>query len=653
MRWDRCAAAVGTMLFLDALRVFLPSLITLFGRAGETGPEVMGLYALAWFLLPLPLAALSRRLPPLPVALAAGAALALARLALQAADGGDPQLHLASLAVGAGTVWLTATASAASADPRLSGHGVMVGVVAGTAGSAVLHTLLGLRSPAWQEGFLPWLLVAAGAALFLVSLDRVRRSDPGGAPAPVPARAWLALGPLFFLGGLCTANPAVGETMGGFPVGAAVVATAAVLSVGVAADPRPTLHRALPPAVLTAALAAMRWAPTEVDGVPGVLPPAALAVLPVGQIALAACVGWAAYGGGGGTGRVASAWYAFAGLLCFVVLVFAYYAAFDLYFSHAFVPFLALLPLVAALVRARPPASEPPGGRGRSPGRFPPPGKDTAGSAPVRLGAAVGAAGITLAATLAVPVLHTASEPAPAPDAGRGEGLRLAAYNVRMGFDTEGRHALHQQARLLRAERPDLVALSEVDRGWLLNGGHDMLGSLARELDMEAHWAPADGPLWGDAVLTRLEVVERRGFPLTPSGPTGAQALEAVVLWKGREISVVATHLQPDDYGFASESSRSQLRDIARIVTGAREEGRPAVVAGDLNIEPGNPAWHILEEAGLRDPFERPFPTIPTAAGPPREIDHILVTPEFTASAPANPDEPWSDHRMIALTLDL
>ncbi len=53
------AVTLGLLLFMDAVRVLLPSLITIYGQAGDTPPEQLGLFAALWFVLPL--AALSSR----------------------------------------------------------------------------------------------------------------------------------------------------------------------------------------------------------------------------------------------------------------------------------------------------------------------------------------------------------------------------------------------------------------------------------------------------------------------------------------------------------------------------------------------------------------------------------------------------------------
>lgn len=629
MRQDRVATAVGTVLFLDALRVFLPSLITLFGQAGTTSPALMGAYALAWFLAPWPFVLLARRLPLAATAFAAAGAMAVGRLAIQAAGGGDAQLYAASATVGAGTVWLVCTAMASASDGRLRGAGVMTGVVAGVAASTVVHTLVGTVDLAWRPAPVAWGPVLTVVALFALLLVRVRGTAPGP-PRPAPPRAWLALGPLLFLSGLATANPAIGQAVAESHLGAAAVATAAVLSVAAARYPRALSgHPWAALGVLLAALLCLVWAPS-LAGASGTA--LSLAALLVGQCALAACAGWAVRPVRPDATAARTGVSAAGGLLLLVVLVFAYYASYDLYVPHAYVPFAALAALAAAVA--------PRGTEGPRPA-----------DVPTRrvLATTAGVGALTLVTTALYPL---GAAPAPAIDT-RGDGLRVAAYNVRMGYGMDGRLALREQAAALRDLAPDVVVLSEVDRGWMLNGGHDGLSLLAADLGMAAYWGPADGPFWGDAVLTSLPVTRERAHALTPSGPTGAQALEVTVDWEGAEVTVVSTHVQPADYGFGDDSSRAQLRDIARIALDARERGNPVVVAGDLNVEPDDPAWGLLTEHGLADAFDdaRPFPTLPARTGSDQQIDHVLHTDDLVPGDPANPDVPHSDHRPVAVTL--
>lgn len=627
MHQGRLVTMLGTVLFLDVLRAFLPSLITLFGQAGSTGPELMGAFALVWFLTPLPLVFLARRFPPLALSLSAGVLLAIGRVALQATEGGDPQLYLSSILVGTGAVWLVCTVMTTATDGRMSAHGVMTGMVAGVAVSAALHTALGTVDLLWRDGASAWIGATVPAPLFAALTIRILRA-PAAPPKPTRHRTWLAVGPLFLLSGLYTANPAVAETVGGSHLAAAALAAVAVLSVALAAHPgRLTLDPLLPLTVLLAALVTLWLAELLPGDVPGAPPAWTLAVLTLGQLALAACVGWAATHTTTTASTRRTGVLATAGLMGFAGMLFAFYAAYDLHISNTYVPFAALLPLaVAVLPRSGSPA--PPVPRHVLP-----------------------VAVVTTVLTLVVTALLPPPRPAASAPITDTDTLRVAAYNVRMGFGVDGRLSTAEQAEVLRGLDAEVIALSEVDRGWLLNGSHDGLSMLAGHLGMTAYWGPADGPFWGDALLTDLPVDHVRGHTLPDSGPTGAQALEVTLDWSGTEVTVFSTHLQPRGHDADDPSARAQLDALMEIVGAAHERGGPVVVAGDLNLEPEE-----LPRGGLlHDAFAdvRPFPTMVAATRSDQQIDHILTTGELTASDPANPDVPYSDHRPVAVTLTL
>ena len=119
------------------------------------------------------------------------------------------------------------TWTATAADGRTNAHEVMIGVVAGTAASSVAHTALGTVDPLWREGVLVWTGVVVVCAAFLAASLWTLRAE-AGEPAPVGPRAWLSLGPLLFLTGLYTANPAVARTLAETPYASVVTAVVAI-----------------------------------------------------------------------------------------------------------------------------------------------------------------------------------------------------------------------------------------------------------------------------------------------------------------------------------------------------------------------------------------------------------------------------------------
>jgi endonuclease/exonuclease/phosphatase family metal-dependent hydrolase len=543
---------------------------------------------------------------------------------------------LVNLAV---VVLLTAVLRVLHVSPNVDtlGQRTTSGLVWGFAVATGLHAALDTVDLMWRSGALPLILLIVELLAFLLLLDRRRPTESFlGVPVEMSGapRAWFTVGPALLLWGLYTGNTAHAGASSGWSwaAGTIAVSVAAFLATAVVAQPRRwTEHPVVPAAVLVVTAAAFAYGAVTVDRVYGVSPWWTVPAQILGALAVAGCLGWAAtthlqtpaVTAPPRAARPYRRGLALAGgFLAFVILIFAYYAAYDLGVVNDYVPIvLALVVGALAVVGASRQAPEGPAGR--------------------PLVRALAASVVAVLAILAT-TLWRAPVTAPVPAT---VGLRVAAYNIRMGFGLTGRLNVIEQADALRALNPHIVVMSEIDRAWLLNGGHDDLRLIADRLGMRFVWAPAADEVWGDALLTNLPITSVRNHVLPQGGPTGAQALEVGLRWHDRTITVVATHLQPPK----NWEPLDQVRALADIV---RAAPKPAIVAGDLNLQPGEPAWNALVSAGLTDAMAgaRPFTTIPTP-GEPEQIDHILYTVGFTARDPANPDLAWSDHRPVAVTL--
>ncbi len=610
--------ALGVAILIDVLRVFLPSLITIFGSAGSTPAELIGVYALAWFLGAYLAVAAARLLGARAVGLVGAIVLVAGRVTVQFTDGESPQLYAASVALLGGLWWLVATAMRSATD-------VVPGLVWGFALASGLHAALDTVDLVWRPGPVPVVLVAVELALFVAAPFVWSRPAE---PSELAPRALLAVGPALLLWGLYPGNPAHAQAADGVSpmTGALAVTVAGFLATAfVAAPARLTLHPLVPSVVLVGSAAAFAFGVATIGGVHGVAPWWTVLAQVLGALALAACLGWADAGRSTVDRPYRRGVLLATGLLLFMVFAFAYYAAYDLGVPNDYVPILiAVVLAVLALVGTRASAASPVRLRG-----------------PV-LRALAGA--LVAGLVVAMVPLWRANPNGPVPPR---DGLRIAAYNIRMGFGLAGTMTVAQQTEVLRDLGAHVIALSEVDRAWFLNGGHDDLRLIAESLGMRMIWAPAADEVWGDALLTNLPVTSVRNHVLVRGGPTGAQALEVGLRFENRDITIIATHLQPPP-GWRPLDQVRQLADIVRAAPA------PVVVAGDLNIRPGEPAWDTLLSAGLIDAFaaQRPFVTSPSP-GDPEEIDHILTTDGFRYTEPANPDVPWSDHRPIAVTLHL
>ncbi|MCC5575141.1 endonuclease/exonuclease/phosphatase family protein [Microtetraspora sp. AC03309] len=598
------AIALGVLLLADALRVFLPSLITLYGRAGDTPPEQMGMFAALWFVLPFAAVPVARLTGARPIQVCGAVVLVAARLGLQAADGGDLQVYVSATGVCAGLVFLYGTARTAAREA------VPVGVAAGLAISTVAHLMLDRMDLVWRDGPLPWLAVVAICAAFLAF---VRLSPPSDDLAP--AAVWFLVGPVLLIAGMTsgvTAFPGGMSEQHSAEFGVvAMVLHVVVLCWGVVIAR--TAQWGWWTAILLIATSAWTLEPSS---------PLSFAT----PLALGACLRFSACAatppGRPPRGGVAL----LGGMVVFLVATFLYYAAYDtnLGFPNMVIP-IAVAVLVAgtsAKVSWRRPLL---------PVVWP--YRKWLPTALI-LGLITG-----LFTWHPVPGQREAAQPE----------FTLITYNIRMGFGLKGTLDLDRIADWARAQHPDVVLLSEVDRGWLLNGGHDDLARIAGGLGMRYYFAPAADPLWGDALLTNLPVKEITSHALGRHDyPTGAQAQAIVLTVGGKEVGIVNSHLQ---------APPGQAPEVAQIVWNlGRQNGtaRPVLLAGDLNTTPDDPEMRVLSAAGLTDPLlalGNP-PTSP-ADDPVKRIDHVLLTPGLRAVEARVPRVPFSDHLPIVVRLRL
>ncbi|GAA1875345.1 endonuclease/exonuclease/phosphatase family protein [Asanoa iriomotensis] len=610
--------ALGVVLLTDVLRVWLPSIITIFGQAASTPAELMGGFALLWFVGAFAVVPLLRPLGPRGVAVVAGVALAGCRLGLLATGGGQAQLYVASAGLLAGLVWLAATAVTGAAPA----HGLVLGLAAGTA----VHAAVGTFDLTWQGNPLAWSVIALLCLAFAVLLPGVTNHTTDSAPGPA---AWFVVGPVLLLWTMVAGSPALAGTAVSYALGeesgiagpapgsALATAVLSAVSVGLLAAgallPRPGVAVSVAAALTLCAgtaVFALSWGSGLVAAIPATALGLGLALRASGLRA-----------GDPTTGTRQRGFAAVGGMTLFAVAAVLYYASYDIGYPNDWVP--PAVAVVVAVIAGRPPYPRVEPARSWAP-------------LPVAVVA-------TLAAGLLMPTGARGTGTTATPGT-----VRVVAYNIRMGFGLDGRFDLAGLTAAIAARRPDVVLLSEVDRAWLLNGGHDTLALLADRLDMPYRFAPAADAVWGDAVLTRLPVVYTATSRLRAAGaPTGAQALGVVLDLGGKELAVVSTHLQPPP----DDGPVSQAREVAAFARGFAA-GRPLVVGGDLNTQPGDPAFAVFTDAGLVDGFanDRPLPTSPADA-PREQIDHLLVSPDVGVTEVEAPRTEASDHLPVSATL--
>ena len=242
----------------------------------------------------------------------------------------------------------------------------------------------------------------------------------------------------------------------------------------------------------------------------------------------------------------ASVWMS-AGMALMLVLLFIYYASYD---TDVLAPKEAVRPLAALLV-----------------------GLAALWASVARRSGGVSATSIARTASvpalllLMLPLFQLAAWKDVTPTASAGFPVRVMTYNLHQGFDVNGRHGLEEMAKIIEAENPDIVALQEVSRGWVVNGSVDMLTWFSQRLQMDYVWGPAADSAWGNALLSRFPIAGHGNYAMPNNDELrlGRAFLAVEVdLGGGEVLDVVATHFHSgvDDSALRVPQSLAVLEAI-------------------------------------------------------------------------------------------
>ncbi len=199
--------------------------------------------------------------------------------------------------------------------------------------------------------------------------------------------------------------------------------------------------------------------------------------------------------------------------------------------------------------------------------------------------------------------------------------LRLLNWNVKYGRDdASGAVNPRQIAAAIRHAEPDVVVLQEVSRGWAIGGGTDLASYLARELDMDYHWAPAADRQFGNLLLVPRGTSVEFSYAALPfgQGPMARSYLRARI----GGFDIVATHL--------THKKQNTPTRLAQIDTILRE--KPDIVVGDLNFWPTWDERRAFAEAGYvsaQDILGQGATFTSPTAEPTNRVDWLFGTPQI------------------------
>ncbi len=154
-----------------------------------------------------------------------------------------------------------------------------------------------------------------------------------------------------------------------------------------------------------------------------------------------------------------------------------------------------------------------------------------------------------------------------------GDEVRLVTFNVRGATGIDAMVDVDAIADAIGASDPDVVILQEVARGWPVFGAVDMLARLRQRSAMPFIFEPAADAQFGNAVLSRLPMTRVAGGLLPDVAGKQRRSFSLV------RIETAAGPLLVADAHLESDASAQ----VEALLVAVR--GRPAIVAGDLNME--------------------------------------------------------------------
>ena len=195
---------------------------------------------------------------------------------------------------------------------------------------------------------------------------------------------------------------------------------------------------------------------------------------------------------------------------------------------------------------------------------------------------------------------------------------------------------------LIAREQPDVIALLEVNDGWL-----HALAPLSIT-HPHSHRVPrADN--FGIVLFSRLPLSDLKTVYLSPSE---VPSIRATLTLGTCPISLLATHPLPP--GTADNLTLRDLQ-LAAIARWSTEAPHPAIVLGDLNCTPWSPAFRtLLREGALHDTGRGLNPTWPDQPWLLRiPLDHCLTSSAFAVADHRVGPHIGSDHFPLIVTLAL
>lgn len=232
--------------------------------------------------------------------------------------------------------------------------------------------------------------------------------------------------------------------------------------------------------------------------------------------------------------------------------------------------------------------------------------------------------------------------------------LRVMTYNIHHGEGVDGKLDLERIAKVILSEKPDLVALQEVDQNTKRTRGVDQVAKLGELTSMHPAFGKAlslQGGGYGVAMLSHwpLENVATHALP-ADAGTEPRAALSATVTAgdKGPKIQFIVTHVDH------REDATARIKQVAKLRELFPPSDAPAILAADFNDTPESEVIRGLLAEWTDTAAGQKLLTYPSNP-PTSKIDYILVRPAAkwrVVETKVVEEAVASDHRPMVTVLE-
>lgn len=245
----------------------------------------------------------------------------------------------------------------------------------------------------------------------------------------------------------------------------------------------------------------------------------------------------------------------------------------------------------------------------------------------------------------------------PEPPIDKSSTIKVMSYNIHRG-NPPSKNASYRDlkaiAYVIKIEKPDFVALSEVDNKTKRSGVTvNQAKELGRLTGMHYYFTKAmdyQGGEYGDAVLSKLPILDSTRYELpTTDNSFEPRSIAMITVEKdGQKFHFGSTHFDHTSNGANREL---QVKATNKII---KKLSYPLILAGDWNSKPDSEPIKILKQTLTPTCSKCPL-TFP-AIKPNRTLDYVMYRPKqkFELKSLKTVNETYaSDHLPLVVELKL